>query len=450
MLRRALIASLSLLATSQMGCVARAWSVAPAALVSEQQVSAALGEPPGDNAPFDAASLMKVGPPRRVRPCCAFGMDLGITVADVSVPGYSVENIISLKDLGRHEYDNGAVTVNQNLARLATLEKNGLVYTCRGGFVDTAHVRDNADLTMFLALRIVAALPKAQVISLAPGDGAVRRIVLKPVPEELVERAGRWEVAISLAQWAAFQISIWHEIVTWYGVESVPGFSEKVSAFSPEDLYSNVLGARIAGGVLRARQVFGRAEWNSMVEAWIPATLKHLGALPTDQGRRAMKALDGRWWDSRKQLPDWTLVKRRKMEIDRRVTPWRLPDAQAPKDEVLDAACSATPTALPLDIPDRIEDHPISELVAVDFEVSDWAPPNMPFADKSSRRLTSAEFPLIVAMIHDAAHEALGPGFDQPGPLPAAPAPSPAAPATSPAAPAPSPAPSAAAPATAP
>lgn len=416
--QRATIACLALLLAPLGGCLARAWSVGPTALVSEQQVAAALGEPAGESEPFDPGSLMKVGPPRRVRPCCAFGMDLGVAVAGMTVPGYSVDNVIGIDDLGRHEYDNGAVTLNQDLGRLATLEKNGLVYTCRGGFVDTAHVRDNADLTLFLALRIVAALPEPAIIQLAAGDGARRRVVVKAVPEDLMVGVGRWELAISLAQWAAFQISLWHEIVTWYGVESVPGFSEKVSAFSPEDLYSNALGARIAAGILRSRRVFGRSEYDAMMGAWIPAALKRLGALPADQGRRAMKALDGRWWTSKKQLPDWTLVMRRKMDISRHVKPWRLPDAEAPEDEVLEAACAASPAALPLDIPERAGDRPISELVTVDFEVESWAPSSMPFSDEASRRLTSAELPIVVAQIHDAMYAALGAGFDQPGPLP--------------------------------
>jgi hypothetical protein len=30
--------------------------------------------------------------------------------------------------------------------------------------------------------------------------------------------------------------SQWHEIAQWYGFQSVPGFSEEISAFSPEDL----------------------------------------------------------------------------------------------------------------------------------------------------------------------------------------------------------------------
>jgi len=79
--------------------------------------------------------------------------------------------------------------------------------------------------------------------------GATRRVVLRPPPRDLLEHLGRLRLAISLAQWAAYQLSIWHEIITWYGWSSLRGGSEEASAFSPEDLYSNLVGIRIAGGV---------------------------------------------------------------------------------------------------------------------------------------------------------------------------------------------------------
>jgi hypothetical protein len=396
------------------GCVARNWSGGKGALVSEQQVAVALGDGTAQSERFDPAALPVIPPPRHVRPCCAFGMDLEVTLGGSRVPGYATSNIIGVADLGRHEYDNGPMTLNQDLARFITVEKNGLVYTCRGGFVDTAHVRDNADLTLFLTMQIVAALPGPTVVTLK-GDGATKRVVIKAIPPELMDRLGRWEVAITLAQWASYQISIWHEIVTWYGYESFPGFSEKVSAFSLEDFYSNALGARIAGGILRNQRVRTRAEWDDLVPAWIAASLQRLGALPTDLGRRAMKSVDGRWWDSHKRLPDWTLVTRRNFEIGSRVRPWRLAEADLPDDPVMSAACAPSAAALPLEIPEHLGGSAIKDLVTVDFEVEGWAPASFPFADASSRRVTNADFERLVATIRREAQTTFGAGFDRPG-----------------------------------
>lgn len=395
------------------GCLANRWLTGTAALVNEQQVALALGDDAAENVAFDPASLPEIAPPTRVRPCCAFGMDLPMSLAGKRVPGYKVSNVLSASDVGHHEYDNGMMTLNQDLARVATLEGNGLVYTCRGGFVDTAHVRDNADLTLFLAMKIVAALPGPAIVSLQ-SDGAVKRVVVKAIPADVIERLGRWEVAITLAQWASFQLSIWHEIVTWYGYESISGFSEKVSAFSPEDLYSNALGAKIAGGILRNQRVRARAEWNTLVDAWMTRSLQRLVPLPRDLGRRAMKSLDGRWWDSQKNLPDWTLVRRRNFDLSSLVFPWRLPDAELPADPVLTTACARGPAALPLEIPERLGQLALKDLILIDFEVGGWAPVDFPFADPGQRRVTSAELPRLTEVVRSEAQATLGAGFDHP------------------------------------
>src|SRR3546814_19176852 len=64
--------------------------------------------------------------------------------------------------------------------------------------------------------------------------------------------ADRYTLAAFLAAHLSFQLAAWHEIAQWYGYHTVPGFPERLSAFSPEDLYSNVLGARL--GLLRSEE----------------------------------------------------------------------------------------------------------------------------------------------------------------------------------------------------
>ena len=400
------------------GCVAKSWENEPKTLVTDAQVAAALGDRGDALEPFDPASVPQMDPPAHVRPCCSFGMDLKVKVGAVTVPGYTKGNIVGVDGLGRHEYDNGTVTLNERLTSLATIEGNGLVYTCRGGFVDVAHVRDNADMTLFLTTKIVAALPGPTVVTLE-GDGATRRVAIKGVPPEAIERLGRWETAAALAEWASFQISIWHEIVTFYGYESFPGFSEKVSAFSPEDLYSNAVGAKLAAGIVTTRRIHTRDEWDDTLKAWIPVALEHLGAQPVDTSKLVMKALDGRWWDSKKELPDWTLVTKRKMDIGARVAPWLYADAKLPPDSVIEAACSNRGLVLPLTVPDHLGEVPIAEIATVDFEVKDWAPEALIPKGSASRRLTNADFPRIVKAISAEMEKTLGPGFDRPGSAPA-------------------------------
>jgi hypothetical protein len=151
------------------------------------------------------------------------------------------------------------------------------------------------------------------------------------------------------------------------------------------------------------------------MDAWIGVTLQRLGALPTDLGRRAMKAVDGHWWDSRKELPDWTLVTRRSFDLGPRVSPWRVPDADVSEDPVLAVACTEKPRALPLEVPQRLGDVPIVDLATADFEVGAWAPASFPFTDAEKRQCRSTDFARIADVVRREAEKTLGAGFDRPG-----------------------------------
>ena len=90
-----------------------------------------------------------------------------------------------------------------------------------------------------------------------PVEGGRRRVVIRPLPPKLLELYSLRRISVNLAQWIAFELSVWHEIATAYGVTSIDLYPEYVSAFSPEDLYSNLLGAKIGGGlVMLAGSIF--------------------------------------------------------------------------------------------------------------------------------------------------------------------------------------------------
>lgn len=396
-----------LVALALSGCAGRNWLMGGSLVAPPREVARALGEPTSGLDAFDVRSVPQVPAPESTRPCCAFGMDLGIAVAGKVVPGYTVPNIKSARDLGAHEYDKGALALDTDLSRFATSENNGLVYTCRGGFFDSAHVRDYADLTLFLALRFVLGLEHGLKLDV-PGDGAVRHLELAAVPAEVLEREGRWALATALAQWVAYQFSQWHEVVTWYGLESFKGFSERASAFSPEDLYSNAIGIRLAGGILTTGGVRSRKDWDTQLDAWMREALVRLKDVPETLGRRAMASLDGRWWDSKRTLPDVLLVKRRGFPAET-LTPWRLEDTGVPIDPVLARSCEGA-TALTLAAPVA----PASAHVSLRFEVGAWAPPEFPLIDAAHRDVVVEQLPALVEQVHREMRETFGPEFDRP------------------------------------
>ena len=398
MLRHAvLFASLALLAPA---CAPKWHS---ATLVDSRAVAKALHDPVELSTPFDPAAVPDFQAPRKVRPCCAFGVDLKAKVGPVPVPLYENENIVSPAEIGPHGYDKGELT----------RENNGLVYTCRGGFIDLAHVRDTADSTLFLAMQIARALPGPITIQI-PDQGTKRRILIKPLPEGLLARHGRWTTAVALASFIAYDLSIWHEVVTWYGWESTLGISEKLSAFSPEDLYSNILGINLAAGIILEREASSREQYDQTMELWLREAMRRLGGVDKEQGRRAMKAVDGLWWDSKKLLPDWKLVTRRDLHIETPVPPWIVEKSASAADPAGTQMCAGQPPPLPLEIEDKIGGTKIEDLVEIHFEFSDWIPKEFPLPAARGQAVQRSDIPKIVEDIRRQGAQEFGPDFDQP------------------------------------
>lgn len=374
-------------------------------LVDPRAVAQALGDPYDvDAPPFDPDAVPKFDAPSKLRPCCAFGHDLKVELGKLPIPLVRVPNIVGVDDLGPHGYGAGALAG----------EKNGLVYTCRGGFIDIAHVRDNADRALYLALQIARALPDGVTVEM-PHEGTTRTIVVAPLPDGLLARHGRWQVAAALAAYANHQLSNWHEVVTWYGFESTPGVSERLSAFSPEDIYSNTLGTRLALGIVLHKEMRSRDEYDVAIQAWMREALRRLGAVARPAAEAAMTAVDGLWWDSSKRVPEFTLVTRRYLEISTPVAPWLVTDVK-PDDRALKTMCADQPPPLALDLPDRLGGHALADLVTVRFGFDKWTPGDFPVPAAKGDTVTVTDFPAILKAIHAQGTRDLGPDFDKPTP----------------------------------
>lgn len=345
---------------------------------------------------------------RRLRPCCGFGSGLRVRLGKLAIPAFEIGNIRSADDIGRHTYDAGQRGADQMIGS----ERNGLVYTCRGGFIDTAHVRDYADWTLYLATQLGRRLETGGVIELPDSEGGIRRFVLEPIDPELVAVLGRRSLTASLAVWAGFQLSIWHEIATWGGWASFDLFSERASAFSPEDLYSNMLGAKIAGAIISQGDDLSEVLFNRAVDVWFRQSLSFLESVDAQHGERAMAVVDGLWWDSSARLPDAGLVRRRSIQNGHHIEPWLVPDKTwRGRGE---RACAADTEPHVLRNPSRI---PLLDFVDVlRFEVDlDPMLASSPMFEQYDGRVTQADFDEILEAIRAAAREEFGADADRPG-----------------------------------
>ncbi len=238
-------------------------------------------------------------PPRVIRVCCTLGSDLSL----FGVPFVKVNQLTSLEKIGPHHF-------------LGNLDEgNGIIYTHRGGFIDMAHLRDNADWTAYLYAYIMAYKPgETKDLQLAY-EGGTKELSLR-LPEGL-DSIDKMELASRIA----YEMSVWHEIATGYGARSVPLISEKFSSFSIEDIYSNLLGVTLGIKALKSDLPYEEAMTHI-----IAATLDSLGAVKTEaETYDALEDVRNIWWTRDARLPENKVTIERQSKVFPSVEPLLVP-----------------------------------------------------------------------------------------------------------------------------
>jgi len=243
-------------------------------------------------------------PPRIIRTCCAFGSDLSYG----GIPFFKRTDIISVKDIGTHQYLGGRT------------EDNGIIYTRRGGFIDMGHMRDCADWTAYLYSVLVYNQTKNEKTVLNLGSEGGSKELIITIPSQIDSLS-----VYQLAGKIAFDLSLWHEIATWFGASSVPLLPERYSSFSPEDLYSNLLGVTLAISAIKSDLPYNQAM--TMATSNMLDTLE---ALPTAaETFAAMDKVKNLWWSNKKALPSKNITLKRYFALDSYLVPWLIPDNQS-------------------------------------------------------------------------------------------------------------------------
>ena len=272
-------------------------------------------------------------------------------------------------------------------------------------------MRDNADMTIFLAAQAGRNMDTGGIIKL-PDQGGEIRIIFHPIAKELLNEYGRLLLVSRIGQWTAFQLSIWHEIATWYGFASLIGWPEKLSSFSPEDLYSNLLGTKIAGAIITSLQAPDDYSYNRNMDRWIKRTLTRLQAVSKDDGIKAIDKVDGIWWNSQRRLPDWQITQSRHFLTEGQINPWLI----SRTDATLDACVNAEPR-LDLLYSSVIAGIRFDELVTIEIVINDKLIKNgFPLLTAYQRTVTQADFSRLSEAIRTEVVKLLGPKADRPDP----------------------------------
>ncbi len=211
-------------------------------------------------------------------------------------------NFLSGGYLGQHSY------------RPNESEKNGIVYTCKAGHIDIAHVRKIIDWTAFLAAKtfdnMMKNKTKFKFKSKTPSLYFVKLDYpeyWKVLPDKQKEKIAYY-ISARLGQYLAYTESIWHEILTWFGYKCIGFYPEFQSAFSWEDTFSNVLGSHIAVMALQDTE----HEFDKAVTLALDRELKRLGIQSSHTAKRAAEQVRGLWFSGDLFFID---IKKRNLDI---------------------------------------------------------------------------------------------------------------------------------------
>jgi Protein of unknown function (DUF4056) len=223
------------------------------------------------------SSLYSEGP----RYFADFDVSPKIRIGSVPIPGIWTK-FPNPYHLGRHGYG------------YSPGEHSGIIYTCKGGHIDLVHLRSSADWTAYLAgmcydnmmnlrgeftFKLIE--PSIYTVELVYPDG------WEDIPIEEKGRLAR-EAAIETGQYLAYAAGIWHEMLTWYGYKWTGIYDERRSAFSWEDVYSNLLGTHLAVKALEKLP----APYERSMTKLLSSELRFLDLQPARAARKTSVKID--------------------------------------------------------------------------------------------------------------------------------------------------------------
>ncbi len=193
-------------------------------------------------------------------------------------------------------------------------EKNGIVYTCDGGHIDIAHVRANADDMKYITGKIFNCFVKQEKkFTFGLAFEQSRHIVEIKYPEKWSKLSSKereqvaGQLAIEAGAYVTFYSTLWHEFMSWFGVRFAIIDPQFNSAFSWEDVYSNILGIKIGTDAIQDKE----HGYNEAVTIGINRELKRLRVVTRKKAIELTESMRGKWFKGNR-IPD---MLRRNLDI---------------------------------------------------------------------------------------------------------------------------------------
>jgi hypothetical protein len=236
------------------------------------------------------AKLNTKNPPARIiRTCCSFGNEVSLAF----LPFIKITEVTFPNALGAHTYLGDKK------------ERNGIIYSKKGGFIDIGHLRDIADITAYLYALILENKSKGYVNVKLGNEGGAKSLQIK------IDKSLDNTDLVKIAGKVAYDLSVWHEISTWNGASYIPFVPERYSSFSVEDAFSNLLGVHLG-----MKAISSENNYETEMTFLIYEALKKYEAVATyEETVKAMNAVEGIWWSQKERYPSKDILILRLFDI---------------------------------------------------------------------------------------------------------------------------------------
>ena len=198
--------------------------------------------------------------------------------------------------LGTHSYSFGGS------------EGYGIFYTLRGSSIDLDHVRGTADLTRWTYIRAYGTLRKSgSSFTVSPFfEWTTNKVKLKYPPDwnkrtQAEKDDIAHQAALIIAPVVSYNSMIWHEMLTWKGTHFMLFEPEFTSAFSWDDLYSDLTGALLATQAIKDGHV-AVSDYNKAMTVLIEKELQRLQVVPKQKTIEITKSVKGSWYGGGKLM----------------------------------------------------------------------------------------------------------------------------------------------------
>ena len=314
-------------------------------------------------APVFLSDQPDVKPHRIIRTCCSFGTEMKL----FAIPGLKLTETTSIDKIGPHHYLGNAS------------EENGIIYSRRGGFIDMAHLRDQSDWTAYLYTQLLANKQKGTLTMVLGREGGEKSLIVS-IPSKIEN-----EDLIHLAGKIAYDLSVWHEIATWFGASSIPFVPERYSSFSIEDPYSNLLGVTIGIQALQSDLPYEEA-----VTSIIEETLKSLDAVTNEaETYLAMEAVRDIWWTRQRKLPNSKVLLQRQLQVYSCLQPWLVP-----------GWIGTNQVPFELKVPEYTSDgQNLNQFYQLEFKLNYKFPFHKMFPERKDRNISQNDFDRLLAQV---------------------------------------------------